>query len=629
MSGITFEWLFEDNTWTAPPSGTSLEYVEVGKCTARIWPGGLRIDLTCELPPTAILMKILRSGCAFCQYLTDPGEEIYSGDVKTTHEDSGLEENKFYYYSFFFSDDGVSYYTGVGWQVEGLSIKDYTTRFGDYVYALLPKRIRQQDSEDARGDSRYLMKKYCMVIQGGVNVYRGWIESLLKLRDPDEMPAGRLGVASNQTGILAAQVADFGLPPEKAFDAGVLRRIVAGIIPIYRLKGTCPGLVNLIKLFAGWDSRCDEAVEPVCGVNRIFQPWDGESYPIVVTGPTLPVLGTIQHGLGYSRVYPAALPGGVTDLTDYTIASAFDNFSSFACIDSIIELPGPIYQINYTDPTAQFYGELLVTGSCVALVFTVTVITAGMPWQIGLVTGYGYNAFAGMKFTDAAGTIFNIVSSTPTDEFWSFTITLDGNTAELTGSIAQDFVGGLSFANRQPISSIRLIVGSLSMLYTGTYDIRLLQEESWGTYWSPITAMGATLVTIPTFSPSDVIMWVTGVHEDRGLVTSLDGTTAIIGVPESVWTPNQWTGYYLIPNWNCPRVYKILTNTDVKVTVELGTDPPLTALTGPGANFIILSEENAIKYQRLLRMLPSFLPHEARAFIKFEDGLGALPPPPM
>ncbi len=265
-------------------------YTSVGEVTnllAKSWCEGKRIDLTWTNPASATRIRVLRSRNAYATPESEAGTPVYDGVPVASLSDTGLQENCFYYYTVLLSYSAAAPYRYVvssSAQVEGLSIKDYQKLHEDagvpegrYVYSLLPRTYRERDADPNRGDDQYLLRKYCDVLQCAVNLYRGWAEGLEHLKDPDTMPAGRLGEADNQLGILSAYVKELGGSPEKSFDAGVLRRLVMGIVSVNKKKGTCAGLIEIAKILTTWDTTCSEAIEPVCGINRLFTLWDGES----------------------------------------------------------------------------------------------------------------------------------------------------------------------------------------------------------------------------------------------------------------------------------------------------------------------------------------------------------------
>jgi hypothetical protein len=622
---------------------------------AKTWCEGKRIDLSWANPtgtvPAIAQMRIVRSQYSYLTSYDEPGDEIYIGTAieafidgvytgPITTSNTALDEDKFYYYTIFMSYDVTAGPTRI-WiridpspdHVEGLSIKDYFAKEGHYVYGLLPRAYRRRDSEPERGADRYRLRNYCLFLQCGINMYRGWMEGMLRLRDPDTGPAGRLGVASNQLGLLSASAWDLGIGTESSFDAGVLRRIALGIIGVYKKKGTCPGLVSLAKVMTTWDTRCDEMIEPVCGINRIFRLWDGESYfgfvndeiaadPNYTPPGTVVIDSTVAGQLTIPKVdvVDAGGTGSALPLTSSAIptaVSALTDLGDFACIDDVDEV-GADYVITFTDPTAFLRCEIVGAGTGGVGTFQITSIdTTSYPWQFPtpLVEPlYGINAFKGKKLQDSTGAIHDVLSNVGTTGGVT-DLVLATNPATGAFSIAEDFgAGGGTFATREPHLNLRFIVGESSFTADTIWDTRLLNELAFGP-WSLITGLGSIGGLSATPGPADVILWVANQHNVLSRSTAIESN--VLTDTTQTWTTNEWAGYYLLPNWGTSKLYKIVGNiaTELYVTVSGGG---LETVATAGTYFVILTDENAARYQRLTRLLTNFVPHESLGIVKFE-----------
>lgn len=277
---------------------------------ATSYPEGKQINLTWTNPAGVSQMRIYRSTYAFVNFESDPADLIYEGAPVSLLDDTALEEDTFYYYTIQLSYTATapySYVTSDSGKVTGLSVTDYAAEEGHYVYNLFPRNYRQRDGEPARGDNRYLLRDYSDFMQASINTYRGWFESLLRVKDPETAPAGRLGEAENQRGILKAHVASMGVTPEETWDAGVLRRVASGIVAVYKKKGTCQGYLDLTKVVTTWDSRCISAIDPVCGINRLFRVWDGESSLRWARGNTADPINTTDPSPAIDSTTPGTL----------------------------------------------------------------------------------------------------------------------------------------------------------------------------------------------------------------------------------------------------------------------------------------------------------------------------------
>lgn len=614
----------------------------VTNAVSKTWCDGQRIDIFWDYPAGTTQILIIRSQSSYCRFPDDPGVTVYSGPpingyvdgpgpvpasypAGTVQSTTPLEENQFYYYTIFVSFDAGSPYSWV-WsqnaQIGGLSIKDYQSYYPYYLYNLLPSAYRRRDADPSRGTDQYLLRDYTMVIQCQVNIMRGWMEGLLQLRDPDNMPAGRIGQAENQTGILEAQSWDLGLLPEKSFDAGVLRRIAAGLIPITKEKGTCPGLVDLTKLFTTWNSTCDEAIEPECGVDRIFTLWDGVSKinEIVVTSsssnPTISA-GSLEFSTATlfmaDGLTPDTIPG--TNLGVGTVAFVQDAMGTFACVETVSARSGGNQTINFTSASALLRESITGVGTGAAGQFTiVSVDTSSYPWQFPSSGGFGppewgSNAWGGYYLKDSAGNVFPITFSQPTSSGLTV-LEVTGTPASGAFTLAYAFDSG-----KNPLFNCRLYTGEFSFWLDPKWDIRLNNELSVGP-WSVLVSLGAIQTTGYAPTPADVTIWVEN-------VASVLGTSNAAPLPDTLadttqaWTPHEWMGFYLLPNWDLTNIFPIVDNSATTVTVDIGLGGGLDTVSIDGSYYVILSEEDAVMYSRLVQLLPSFTPFESRPFVKF------------
>ena len=607
---------------------------------AKTWCDGQRIDLLWTNPPGTTQVKIRRSQSSFCKFIDDPGVDIYTGVPITGYVDGPgpippsypsviqsnvlLDENRFYYYTIFTSTNATPPYKWK-WQsdgqVGGLSIKNYYSRYGDYVYNWLPRNYRAKDADLSLGADQFQTKRYCRMLQCAVNMYRGWLEGLELLRDPDLMPAGRIGVAQNQTGILQTLSWDLGLPPEKSFDAGVLRRIAIGLIPVYKIKGTCPGLIAFTKLFTTWDSTCDELISAKCGVDRVFTLWDGVSKinnvvasvaagnPVLATGSVTVNTNTIFMANG---ITPDTIPDNTQGIP--LVAMVLDSMGTFACVSNVEVSGGGTQKIDFTDPLAKLRSSITGTGSGIAGQFTIsTVDITSYPWQFpspAIPPKFGINAWGGYSLKDSGGNIFPIVSSLATAAGVT-TLNVTGTPASGAFTIALAF----DAITKVPLFWARLYTGDFSLIYDPKWDLRLINNPKQPGPFSFLTGLGATSLN-PAPTPADVIIIVSNVANLISTSTAI--TSATVTDSTQAWTANQWVGYYVIPNWDKTKLFPIVANNNNTLTVDTSSGGGgVNSVSLAGSTYVILTESNALKYYRLSTLLPSFLPHESRGFLHF------------
>lgn len=615
---------------------------------ARPFPGGRRVDLTWGDPEDGAPgdLIILRSVLSYPIRPTDQAIEVYNGPWINAFTDgvagygshpdlsgSALDEGRFYYYTLFYKTGTDPYLTNQTAMVCGLSLRDYYARYGHYVYNLLPSNVRALDAVGSgEGKPAYLLRDYCEVLQASVNLYRGWAEALANLRNPELAPAGKIGVASGQTDILGAILGDLSLNSEQGFDNGVLRRLAFGMMDVYKLKGTCPGLVLFASLLCRWTVRCDDAVDPECGVQGMFSLWDTEAYKVVATETTSgDMAGTAT---GYTAADGATLtfdkslilnaletaPSDVPDSDDGpTVAFVIDAMGTWACI-SRVDRDGD--NRTLTLERGFLRAAIPVSGTNGVNSYTVTSNPkTHSAWQFAAPAGteiprWGPNAWNGYKFKDSAGSIFDIITSAHTNGLGQTVLTLSGSPAGGDGYIAWDFDG-----SQAPVLRVWMYVGNHSLLISSRWDARLAGSINPGPYASLLTLVGSSNVFGNVIGPGDVTLIVKGIGsgkpaEDAGTATAVTASTLTDSA--KAWTVNEWADYYLLPNWNQSKVFKVLSNTPTALTVETpaGDVNDVSEVT---SHYVIMTEENAIKYVRLIQMAKQLVPDGTRVFVKFES----------
>jgi hypothetical protein len=391
----------------------------------------------------------VRSSYGFCESTSDPCTVLYTGAAtnldsttmdryvdgtfsssvyRTTNAD--LREGVFYYYTIFlsFSASPYVYLTGEECKVTGLSIKDYYAAEGDYVFKMLPPNVQGKDDGT--------LQKLCGILQCGVNLLRGQIEALQFFRDPDLLPAGRVGEAENQHGILKADLWDKGVENTYTTDTIALRRMASKISEVNTKKGSCDGHVVLAQAFCDWVVRCDEQIDPVCGVMRYFQTWDAEAYILEGYSTTYGDIDYLTQGVvtvanltdSYKNAYPDSLVPTTNQTPPFTadggpqVGFVVDAFGTFCCV-SEVEEQGSGFLITLdpgTSPYTPYLRDELHFTNCVEsggnlILDTGELDADSYPWQFPAADfdppTFGVNAFAGKTVMYKDGTTDVIVSS--------------------------------------------------------------------------------------------------------------------------------------------------------------------------------------------------------------------------
>lgn len=610
--------------------------------------GGKRVDLTWEDPvdgaPSGL--RIIRSPLSFALRSDDQGEIIYddrwinaftdglnSADAYANNSGEALEENRFYYYTLFYRDGSDPLRTNEDAQVTGLSIRDYNAIYGHYVYSLLPRALRDGDASSENGRKPYTLRDYCSVLQCAVNLYRGWFEGLLHLKNPELAPAGKIGVPQDQTGFLEAALQDLGFPAEKSFDNGVLRRLAFGMMDVYRLKGTCAGLVLFTSLFTKWTSRCDDAVDPECGVSSMFTSWDGSAYKVGLlegqngdcTGAALAYTTddeqtfTVPTSALYDPFFSAA--SDVPDSTDSpSVSFIIDAMGSWCCVQEV-DHPTALTR-TFTVRKGFLRRSLHCQGVAGVGEYTIqTVNNADAPWQYASASGtgilkWGPSAWKNYKVKDSAGDLFDVLDSSSTDNAGETVLTLSGNPAAGDIELAYAFDG-----NDDPILRAVLYVGIHSLVLSPRWDYRLAGSLEPGPFNAILTMAGASDVFGALLSPGDVTIIVKGIGAGKPAAsagTATGVTASTLTDSSASWTNDQWEDYYLLPNWNQTKVFRVTGNTATVLTVAT-PNGDVDTVAEVGSSYVLLTEENALKYVRLIQLGLQLVPDGTRIFVKFEN----------
>jgi hypothetical protein len=605
---------------------------QISELRAVTFPEGNRVDLTWRNGSGTTRVRILRSQKGHPRLPYDPdAEAIYAGVAVTNFTDTVAPGA--YYYTVFLSSAASAPMQPEQWlfsadgMVTGLSIEDYEAAEGNYVYQLLPKAVRRADQSTLAGDDRGLAESKTRNLLAVTNLFRGWLSALGDLRDPDLMPAGQIGIPSNQDGLLRAAAKEQGIPVDMNAETSSLRRLVTGISTVQATKGTCPSLVALAKLSTGWDVRCEQENYPHCGSSRVMKTWDGKS--------TWYRINPTSNAPGVSAVHTAETPtGDIVELPTYQPENMFalDAWGGFACVGSVSAGGESDQEISFSDPSAFMRKELLITGSSPSDgVFDIDAVITNDAWQLPSETPRSWMAGAlystgAVSFLDSAGNRFFITGQYETGEFAAgktrITLAPSAPVANGQASIADAHTPG-AWATRSAETGFRLHVGDFSLMPSGLWDARL-RSEAFDSYWSFMPGGGSDFADVYAPRPSDVLLWVSGNYEALGTVTATKGGAYPSLYNEltdstAAWIPGALTGHYVIPNWNTRRLYRITGNSETALYLEPNDrDLNIEAVARAGSTYVILSQRDAYSYARLVAALPSFAPKGANVYVRFE-----------
>jgi hypothetical protein len=308
-----------------------------------------------------------------------------------------------------------------------------------------------------------------------------------------------------------------------------------------------------------------------------------------------------------------------------------DAFGTFCCV-SEVEEQGSGFLITLdpgTSPYTPYLRDELHFTNCVEsggnlILDTGELDADSYPWQFPAADfdppTFGVNAFAGKTVMYKDGTTDVIVSSSES------AAGIIECVMELVNPIlsANEIYIGTGFSGalpdyhhtREPHSLFRMYVGEFSLTYSPLWDVRL-RDETYAGPWSLLTAgLGGTFGSSGYApSPLDVVLWADGVHAATGTVTSTTRNTLTDST--AAWTPGEFVGFYLNPNWNQTKLYRILWNDATSVMVDV-SGGGVSTVTLAGLHYVILSEKNAARYAGLVNLIQSYLAEDSRCLVKFE-----------
>ncbi len=570
----------------------------------------------------------------------------------------------YYYYLVLVSPD----LSPTNWDIDdgsrafALSIAKMDSKDWLWRKANTPKYKRELDAMPVEeGGGAGFLDKWFGVMGCWLSLMRGNMKALALLNDPDKSPIH----------VLPSQNISLGIEPEGlAYDFDILRRPLGSLVYVYKRKGTCPGIIETVRMFTKWDALCIEFGLNQCqnGASSL-RFWDGASIIDYGTGPEgvqitqvvvdaegtavftdtaktwdLGLFGnsTLRGWIGdivCVRDNPSETeltiepPRKVTEIIDATLAGE----TSFEVLSTVGLRPGLNIQIT---------SNVEIAGEFAAEVFEINTVTPGVPGTITVKTaarkafgagsklsiaksivraeyvgsgtaasqviadpvgGFVENQWKGYLLLDSANVLHEVLSNTG-DE-----ITVDG-AAPVTGAyaVAYDFTLGATFADRVPILKYKLGNGVHSTTFEPTYDI-----ETRGTLYDPYnrTYGGAGAPLQGVFGPNDVgIHILTPVTVIQGMATVAAGPVFELDTTQPAPGIDELVGMYLNPNQNQEQFFEILSNT----ATELLVAGDVSSLVVDGQAYYVLKPRDRIRFQRVTKRLrEEFMDGDSRPHLLF------------
>lgn len=552
---------------------------------------GRAIRLTWQNPAGYVSTgwAIKRSTLTFALYVEDEVELIVllDGDVYE-YLDENLDEGTIYYYTLFWTDGGLEdFRVSDTTRVIGLSLEDYKTNEGEFVYALMPGGVIQAH-ESQSGEDGLALQRMSDVIQQGIHVQRGLL-STLESNTFDTMLTGRIGEAKNQYAQLEVTLRGMGYEPLRYAGIAAMRRVGQALPYIRSWKGTCRGVSAYVKALTTWDSTCMVPGDAVCGGFGGLRTYDGESrtrrYDYEVDA---------DFGVTY----------GVGTFTDSAQSWTVDEFAGgamrmengqYLCIASNTE-----DTLTFEDPTAVVRPYVLVTGTT----------------SMGTLTLVGRDEDAGREFCQTA---FQDCVLLDADEI---EMPFPTDMVSTGAAMLMPTPGGWTLDGD---ASIRTVVGinyTLKYtLYAGPHYTTLFPEHDValkGTLEDPFNPLYGGVsdeAGVPP-GPFDVIILVqNGISPLTSTVTAVGADT--LTDSSAFWITDQWVGFVVNPNRNNTRTYRVLSNTADTLTVDVSESPDVDLVSVAGAEYFMLTRRDEVAYRALATSVSRFLFQGVRPYIWF------------
>jgi hypothetical protein len=609
-------------TWTTPDDGAGSAHIQVHR-RLKAWP------FAAGDPADLLLDAFLPMG-------------------EHTMLDTGLLPQTFYYYLVVAADPVTGAFAATNAsRTWGLSIDTLDSK--DHFWEWAPATDKMMDFLPvSEGGGGGFQDKWFAVMGCWLNLLRGWTNAIQTLNDPDQAPYYAL----------AAKNLSLGIEPEGAsYDFDIARRTLVSLMYVYHRKGTCPGIIEAVRMFTLWDAKCVAFGHGEGGPSP-FKVWNGTSGAATYTGtpPTVTCtnrllvdssqswdVGLWQEGTVIGPTGDIALVTGntatelsllATTAVTYTTADiAVGDLVFF--VESVVGLRAhmTVQLEDAVDPSVAEVVEVyrIITNARLIVLISRTApnaYTTGAKVSIGksLVrseylgpevgtsvlgqdlidtkASWPINCWTGYKLLDQSNVLHDVVSNT------ADTVTVDGAPPDPGQyAIAFDFTVGATFADRVPTLRYKVTNGEHYRLFEPTLDI-----EVRGTFYDPFSYLwqgpGSTILgawgsmDLGIYVLTTVAMTIGKAASALLNVLTVDPTVPALG-------SNDLVGMYLNPNQNQERLFRIVANDASTITV----DQSIASLVVPGQVYYVLKARDASRFKRINARLreefshPDITPH--------------------
>lgn len=627
---------------------------------------GKRIDLMWTLPAGAEWIRIVRSEDNPILDLTDPHTVVYNNVEVSEFSDTGLEEDKFYYYAVL----AASVQNPLDSQllvlpqskVECLSISEkYYEQSKTFLVNNTPDVVLELDSMPvSEGGGEGFMEKINNVMVCWVALMRGRANIAPAYNDPDRVPFSAIPL----------KLAELGLTADgSSYDLSVPRRMLKFGPDVIRSHGSTPGIRMAINMLSGWQAEIVPISlnkYPYRRYGRAITTYDGKSKRITK--------------------FAGTLTQAVNTLNDSTLSLTANEWAGGTAVSTVT---GDIADIvsntstQLTFKTATPVGTLV--GSVAAGAFTFTVqspgtvqikrgmtiqVTSGSSWQIfkttnvtnaGVVTvqpavqsgGFPAGAAVSIELSNirselvVRGTVTEIIDGsysvgivdTASSQVINnrqfvaagqFSIWVEGmpapavitnNSRSLVNfdagiglapagvrnvAICRGTFGGASYAARVP--TLHYTIRSKHSTTTYNPNIDLARR---GSKYDQANRFVHGRNPFPnSWGSNDVLVYLsntipTSVGQCQAPAVGVDGSFTL-DPAQPTFADGSLVGYYLNPNQAQNELVKITGNTSTKLFTEIGVLP----LVSERSYYFIMSPRNAAKYAQLVRRINRDFSHD-------------------
>jgi len=625
----------------------------VTNLTASTWCGGNRILLRWTNPAGTARVKVIRRTRSWPYDLTDDHDvvldtttvvdELMDGGADLTFPGE-LTAQTYYYYLVLVSPFATSpqYDIQDGSRTYGLSI-EATDSANGFFWALTPKDAKRLDHlPPEEGGGNGFLRRIYSVLGCWLDLMRGHANAIRLLGDNDQAPYFALAAKNEEAGTFSEG---------DGYDWATARRQAIQQVPLYQTRGTCPGIVEAVRMFTLWESTCAEvglsdgchagasslstwsgvgacqrmSTTIAASLTTTFITKEGKCVifdPGALWEPKLWNEGRLYGPMGDIACIEESGDNWVTTKAPVpltTVTATLSATDTTVTVGSTLGLhPGVSIQISglsMGDPYAEIHDVVSVDSATqftirrpITATFddfpTVSLGKSFVRWiyEVDSVLGTGATQItdAGAVLVDGQWVgyvidlgdeiVHNITANTGT------VVTFDPPYAGYPGAVSAVISSELT-AGMDYLAHYRLESGEATHLFEPTADLELS-----GTRYDPYNRLwaGTGLPRVSAWGPNDLLIYITSsVPVTYGQASVVSGGTLTLDPSAPAPAVNELVGKYINPNQNQSQLFEIVSNTATTVT----TSGNIESLVVAGEYYVILEPRDRTRYLRLMGRL--------------------------